>query len=149
MRLYLLAAVAGLIALEMRQARASVAALGVAFLLVGVAMFIMGALEVGVGVVVAGVVLVAVVSWGFKRTVQHDALPALPGGASGVAALVSVVLFAVVVFMAVGAFFGATSVTGSEAHTGAAVGLLREALVVVAALAAVWAMLRKTGRRDE
>jgi hypothetical protein len=149
MVLYVAAAIAGLVALEMRQARASVAALGAAFILVAIAMFVLGAVEVGVGVVVAGVVLVAVFSWGFRRTVQSDALPALQSGASGVLAIVTVVLFAIVVFVAARPLLGGSGFGAGAPHTGSSVGLLREAIVIVAALAAVWAMLRKSGRRDE
>ena len=146
--LYVLAAVAGIAALELRQSRASVVAVGVAFALVAIAMFVVGAIEVGVGVVVAGAVLCAVLSWGFSRTVQRDELPALPSGATGVLALASVALFAVVFVLAAAPLTGSAPAGGGEAH-GGFLGLLREVLVVVAALAAIWAMLRKSGRRDE
>ena len=149
MVLYLLAAVAGLVALEMRRARASVMALGVAFLLMTVAMFVVGAVEVGVGLVVAGVLLILVLQWGFRRTVQDDPLPALPAGGKGVLVVACVVLFAVVLFIAARPYFGMAPVGGVESHAGGYAGLLREVLVIVAALAAVWAMLRKSGRREE
>jgi len=149
MILYLLAAIAGLVSLEMRQARATVVAVGAAFGFVAVAMFLAGATEVGVGVIVAGAVLVAVLNWAFRRTVQRDELPALPAGAAGILAIASVAVFAVVLFLAASQLFGGVSPAEVETHSGARVGLLREALVVIAALAAVWAMLRKSGRRDE
>ncbi|TFH35783.1 MAG: hypothetical protein E4G93_03185 [Dehalococcoidia bacterium] len=148
MILYLLAAVAGLMSLEMRQARASVAAIGAAFGFVAVAMFVSGAAEVGVGVIAGGAVLVVVLNWGFKRTVQQDALPAFPAGAAGILAIVSLIAFAAMLFVAARQFSGGALPGGAEAH-GTKVGLLREAVVVIAALAAVWAMLRKSGRRDE
>ncbi len=148
MVLYILAAIAGLVALEMRQAKASVAALGAAFVLVAVAMFVFGAVEVGIGVVLAGAVLVFVLQWGFRKTVNGDSLPALPRGATGVLAIISVILFAIVLFVAARPYFDSMPPAGAGSH-GGYVGLLREVLVIVAALAAVWAMLRKSGRRDE
>ncbi len=148
MVLYILAAAAGLVSLEMRQAKASVAALGVAFLLFAIAMFVTGAVEVGVGVIIAGVVVVMVLRWGFARTVQSDGLPALPGGGASAVAIICVVLLAVALVIALRPYLGSTPASVAAVH-GGQLGLVREALVVVAALAAVWAMLRKTGRRDE
>ena len=146
--LFVLAAVAGLVALEMRRATATLAALGAAFLLFAIAMFVMGALEVGVGAIVGGVVVLAVLRWGFRKTVEIDPLPALPRGGAGALVIACVVLFALVLFLVARPYFGMAPATVG-AHAGGSVGLLREVLVVVAALAAVWAMLRKSGRRDE
>jgi len=147
--LYVLAAVAGLVALEMRRSTAILAALGAAFLLFAVAMFIMGAVEVGVGAIVTGAAVLAVLRWGFRKTVESDPLPALPRGGSGALVIACVVLFALVLFLVARPYFGMAPAAATGAHAGGSVGLLREVLVVVAALAAVWAMLRKSGRRDE
>lgn len=148
MILYLLAAIAGLAALELRQAKMTVIAVGAAFLLVAVAMFMLGAVEVGVGAIIGGLVVAVVLRWGFVKTSEGDALPSVHGGATGALAIAGVVLFAVVLFVAVRPFF-ADGAAVADAHAGIQVGLLREALVIVAALGAVWAMLRKSGRRDE
>jgi hypothetical protein len=147
MVLYVLAAVSGLVALEMRQARASLIAIGSAFVLFAAGMFVAGAVEVGVGALVGGAALVAVLNWGFKRTSREDTLPRLPQGRAGVLAVVVLVAFVVVVALAAQSLPSVTApaVAGEGSH----VGLLREALVVLAALAGIWAMLRKSGRRDE
>jgi hypothetical protein len=148
MVLYILAAIAGLVALETRRGRVSVIAIGAAFALFAIAMFLEGAIEVGVGAIVAGAVLAAVLNYAFKRTVDYDPLPAFPGGGAGVFAIVLLVALAVVVFLAARTYGGGVA-AGAVAHEGAQWGLLREAVVILAALAAVWAMLRKSGRRDE
>jgi hypothetical protein len=147
MVLYLLAAVSGLVALEMRQARASLIAIGAAFVLFAVGMFVAGAVEVGVGALVGGAALVAVLHWGFTRTSGEDTLPRLPQGSSAVLAAVALVAFVVVVALTARALPAGTAPAG--AGEGGHVGLLREALVILAALAGIWAMLRKSGRRDE
>jgi len=149
MVLYILAAIAGLVALEMRRGRSSVMAIGAAFVFFAIAMFLRGAVEVGVGAIMAGAVLVMVLNWAFSRTVEHDALPALPSGSPGALAMVALVALAVALFLAAGAYFSGTPVGGTQVHAGVQWGLVREVVVVLAALAAVWAMLRKSGRRDE
>jgi peptidoglycan biosynthesis protein MviN/MurJ (putative lipid II flippase) len=146
--LFVLAALSGVAALEVRQARVSVIATGVAFVFVALAMFVMGAVEAGVATIIAGAVLVLVLNWGFRRTGQRDELPRVPTGSSGVLAALALVVFAIVAIVAVSGLTG--EAMGSEsAAAGSHVGLLREAVVILAALTAVWAMLRKSGRRDE
>ncbi len=147
MVLYILAAIAGLVALESRRGRVSVMAIGAAFGFFAIAMFLNGAIEVGIGAVAGGTALVAVLNWAFKHTVETDALPRLPAGGAGVLSIVSLIALAVVIFLAARMYAGGAPVEASV-H-GADWGLLREALVILAALAAVWAMLRKSGRRDE
>jgi hypothetical protein len=147
--LYVLAALAGLVALEVRRSSAALAALGAAFALFAAAMFVMGAIEVAVGAIVAGVAVLAVLRWGFKKTVELDTLPALPGGGTGALVIACVVLFVVVLFLVARPYFGMAPVAAEGGHAGGSIGLLREVLVVVAALAAVWAMLRKSGRGEE
>lgn len=144
-----LTAVAGLAALELRRGRASVIALGAAVGFFAVAMLIVGALELGVGAFVAGAVLLLVFNWGIGRTVGYDALPALPSGMTGLLAVITLVAFVVIAVLVAPALTGLGSGMSDASQQSAHVGLLRELLVVVAAAAAVWAMLRKTGRRDE
>lgn len=147
MVLYVLAAASGLVALEMRRARASLIAIGAAFVLFSAGMFVAGAVEVGVGSLIGGAALVVVLNWAFKRTSQEDTLPRLPQGSAAVLAVVALVAFVVVVALAAQALpLGAAPAGAGE---GGHVGLLREALVILAALAGIWAMLRKSGRRDE
>ncbi len=148
MVLYILAAIAGLVALETRRGRVSVIAIGAAFVFFAIAMFLKGAVEVGIGAIVAGAVLAAVLNYAFKRTIDVDSLPAFPGGGSGVFAVVLLVALAVVVLLAAQSYAGGAAAEAAS-HEGAQWGLLREVVVILAALAAVWAMLRKSGRRDE
>jgi len=149
MILYILAAIAGHVALEMRRGRSSVMAIGAAFAFFAIAMFLNGAMEVGAGAIVAGAVLVVVLNWAFRRTVEQDALPAVPAGSTGMLAVVALVAFAVAIFLAAGTLVGGAPAAGADTHGGAQWRLLREVVVILAALAAVWAMVRKSGRRDE
>ncbi|MCK5212848.1 MAG: hypothetical protein KAQ74_02900 [Dehalococcoidia bacterium] len=146
--LFVLIAIAGVAALELRQARSSLVAIGVALGLFAVAMFVLGAVEVGIGVIVAAVALLLVLRWAAAHTETNDSVPAFAEGAGLVFALLSLVAFVVVALVVVkGNLPLATAQLGGE--EGGHVGLLREGLVIVTAVAAVWAMLRKKGRKDQ
>lgn len=145
----ILAAVAGVAALELRRGRASTIALGAAVGFFAVAMLIAGAFEVGVGAFVAGAVLLLVFNWGIGRTAQDDPLPALPSGTTAVLAVIALLGFVVAAVLVAPALTGLGSGVSGVSHQGAHIGLLRELVVILAAVAAVWAMLRKAGRRDE
>ena len=145
-----LAALAGVVALEMKQLKSSLLAAGAAIVLFGIAMLVAGAIEVGLGALVAAAVLLPLWRNAFSRVGGRDSVTSFDTSGSGVLAGVALVVFAVVLFLSMSRFMPALPVAGHE--TGAAgsqVGLLRELLVIGAALAAVWAMLRKTGRRGE
>lgn len=141
--------VVGVVVLETRQMRLFPTLVGLALCFFAVAMFVAGATEVAVGGLLAGAVLVLVLRWGVSHTSERDDIPAFLGGLAGVGAAVTVIAFIVVVLVTMVHAAGPASVQ-SPAGTGeSAVSALREALVVGTAAAAVWAMLRKTGRRDE
>ncbi len=146
--LLVLAAVAGVAALEMRELKKSLYAAGAALVLFAVGMFLAGAVEVGVGALVAAAVLLPLWRNAFARIGGRDEVSGFDRSTAGVLAAVALVVLAVVLFVVLGRMApGAPLAEGESA--GSQVGLLRELLVVAAALAAVWAMLRKTGRRDE
>jgi len=142
-------AVIGVVALETRQMKSFVTLLGLALVVFAAAMFAAAALEVAVASVLAAIVLVLALRWGVSHTCARDDVRAWPGGFAGGWALVTLVAFAVVVLQAIWHAVGPVAVIGSAPHGGGAVSVLREALVVGVAAAAVWAMLRKTGRRDD
>lgn len=144
-----LSAIAGVAALELRQLKMSLVATGVALGLFAVAMFVAGAVEVGVGAVVAAVVVLGVMKWAIGRTGAKDTVPAFGEGAGSVLAVVTVVAFVIVVLLVLRGYWQIEPIVATGEEAGSHVGLLREVIVVVAAMAAVWAMLRKTGRRDE
>lgn len=147
--LLVLSAIAGVAALELRQLKMSLVATGVALGLFAVAMFVVGAVEVGVGAVVAAVVVLGVMRWAIGRTGARDTVPAFGEGTGSVLAVVTVVAFVIVVLLVLRGYCPVETIAVTGGEAGSHVGLLREVIVVVSALAAVWAMLRKTGRRDE
>ncbi len=147
--LLVLSAIAGVAALELRQLKKSLVATGVALVLFAVAMFVAGAVEVGVGAVVAVVVVLGVMKWAIGRTGAEDTVPALGEGAGSVLAIVTVVAFVIVALLVLRGYCPVETIARTDGEAGSHVGLLREVIVVISALAAVWAMLRKTGRRDE
>ena len=147
--LLVLSAIAGVAALELRQLKMSLVATGVALGLFAVAMFVVGAVEVGVGAVVAVVVVLGVMKWAIGRTGAKDTVPAFGEGAGSVLAVVTVVAFVIVALLVLRGYCPVEPIAATGGEAASHVGLLREGVVVVAALAAVWAMLRKTGRRDE
>ncbi len=147
--MFVLSAIAGVAALELRQLKMSLVATGVALGLFAVAMFVAGAVEVGVGAIVAAVVVLGVMKWAIGRTGERDTVPAFGEGAGSILAIVTVVAFVIVALLVLRGYWPVEPIAGTDSETGSHVGLLREVIVVVSALAAVWAMLRKTGRRDE
>jgi len=146
--LLVLAAVAGVAALEMRELKKSLYAAGAALVLFAVGMFIAGAVEVGTGALVAAAVLLPLWRNAFARIGGRDQVSGFDRSGAGVLVLVALLVLAVVLFVVLGRMAPGASLAAGES-AGGHVGLLRELLVVAAALAAVWAMLRKTGRRDE
>ena len=147
--LLVLSAIAAVAALELRQLKMSLVATAVALGLFVVAMFVVGAVEVGVGAVVAAVVVLVVMRWAIGRTEARDTVPAFGEGAGSVLAIATVVAFVIVTLLLLRGYCPVEPVAGTGNEVGSHVGLLREVIVVVSGLAAVWAMLRKTGRRDE
>jgi len=146
--LLIVTAVLGLVALEARNMRLVRVSLGLAFLAFAGAMFAAGAVEVGVGAVIGGVVLYLLLGWGVKKTGGTDIVAAFASGTSAMTGAVTIVAFLVAAYYALDGL-GVGIASATAAHGASSVGLLREGLVVVAALAAVWAMLRATGRRGE
>jgi len=146
--LLIVTAVLGLGALEARNMKMVQILVGLAFVVFAGAMFAAGAIEVGVGAIAGGVVLFLLLGWGVKRTGGPDVVAAFASGTSAMAGIVTIVAFLVAAYFAVdGLSVGVASQSAS--HGESSIGLVREGLVIVAALAAIWAMLRATGRRGE
>jgi hypothetical protein len=121
---------------------------GLAFVVFAGAMFAAGASEVGVGAIAGGLALFLLLGWAVKRTGNPDAVAAFASGTSAMTGVVTIVAFLAAAYLAVDGL-GVGIAGGSVSHAALSVGLVREVLVIVAALAAVWAMLRATGRRGE
>ena len=143
------ALVAGIAALEMRNARVCVMAVAVAVGAYAVASAMAGAPEVAVGAGLAAVAVALLFRWAFTRTGGDDTVVRMPQGAPAVLGLLTLVAFVAVALMVLSQSTGAAPVTVPETGGGAGIGLLREVMVIVAASAGVWAMMRRTGRRDE
>ena len=146
--LLIVTAVLGLGALEARNMKMVRILLGLAFAVFAGAMFAAGATEVGVGAIVGGLALFLLLGWGVKRTGGTDTVAAFASGTSAVAGIVAIVAFLVAAYFALDGL-DVGIVSQGMSHGESSLGLVREGLVVVAALAAIWAMLRATGRRDE
>lgn len=144
----LVTAVAGVVALEMKELKTSLLAVGAAIVLFAIGMFVAGAAEVGIGALVAAAVLLPLWRRAFARVGGRDEVTGFDRSSAGVLAAVALVVFAVLLFLAFGRVAPGAPLVESES-AGGQLGLLRELLVVCAALAGVWAMVRKTGRRDE
>jgi hypothetical protein len=144
----LLAAIAGVVALEMKELKTSLVAIGAAIVLFAVGMLVVGAAEVGIAALVAAVVVLPLWRNAFARIGGRDEVAGLDRSGAGVASAVALVVFAVVLFVVLSRVAPGAPVAEDEV-AGGQMGLVRELLVVCAALAGVWAMLRKTGRRDE
>jgi len=146
--LLIVTAVLGLVALEARNMKLVQAMSGLAFIVFAGAMFAAGAVEVGIGAIAGGVVLYLMLGWGVKKTGGTDVVAAFASGTSAMAGIVAIVAFLVAAYFALDGL-GVGIASSTAAHGGSSTGLLREGLVIVAAVAAVWAMLRATGRRGE
>ena len=143
------ALLAGIAALEIRNARVCVVAVAVAVGAYAVASAAAGALEVAVGAALAAIALALLFRWAFNRTGGGDTVARMPQGAPAVLGFLTLVVFVAVAFVVMAQSAGAAPVPGAAAGDGVGIGLLREAMVILAAAAGVWAMMRGTGRRDE
>jgi hypothetical protein len=146
--LLIVTAVLGLGALEARNMKMVQVLVGLAFVVFAGAMFAAGAIEVGVGAIAGGVTLFLLLGWAVKRTGGPDVVAAFASGTSAMTGIVTIVAFLVAAYFAVDGLSVGVASRGA-AHGESSIGLVREGLVVVAALAAIWAMLRATGRRGE
>jgi cation transport ATPase len=142
--------VGGLVALEVKKLRTSVMALAAIGLFFVVACFLFGSIEVGIGGIVAFAVLVPLLLWALKRTMGEDMAIRVRPGTNDIFVLVSVAAF-MIVFLLVAflAFPEFVSPPPPPVEGSAGLSILREVLVVVAALAGVWVVIRKAGRRDK
>ena len=144
--------VAGLVALEVKRLRTSVIALAAAGLFFVITSFLFGSIEVGVGGIVAFGVLIPLLLWALKRTTGEDVTIRVRPGPNDIFILVSVVVFIVVFLLVLLPLFGLPEFSlPPPAPVEGPVGLsiLREVFVLLAALACVWAIIRKVGRRDK
>jgi len=143
------ALVAGVVALETRRTTVSVAAIAAAIGLFAIAMGVAGALEVAIGGAVAAFAVAMLFRWAFNRTGGDDTVARMTRGAPAALGALTLVVFVVVAFVALGQYAAVEVAAESGVDGAGAMGLVREALVVVAAVAGIWAMMRGTGRRDE
>ena len=144
-----IALVAGVLALEMRRAVICVATITAAVGAFAIAMAVAGALEVATGAALAAIVVALLFRWAFKRTGGDDVVARLPQGAPAALGVLTVAGFLVIAFVVLSQSAGTVPAAPDPVEDGAGIGLLREGAVIVAAAAGIWAMMRRTGRRDE
>lgn len=142
--------VGGLVALEAKKLRTSVVVLATVGLFFVVASFLFGSIEVGVGGIVAFAVLVPLLLWALKRTMGEDMAIRVRPGPNDIFVLVSAAAFMIVFLLVAFLVFPEfVSPPPPPVEGSATLSILREVLVVVAALAGVWVVIRKVGRRDK
>jgi hypothetical protein len=144
--------VGGLVALEAKSLRTSVMSLAVAGLFFVVAAFLFSSVEVGIGGIVAFGILIPLFLWALKRTMGEDITIKIRPGPNDIFVLISVVAFIVVFLLVLLPLlklpvFLSPPPKPVEGPLG--LSILREVLVLLAALAGVWAVIRKVGRRQK
>ena len=144
--------VAGLVALETKKLRTSVISLAAAGLFFVIVSFLFGSLEVGIGGIVAFGVLIPLLLWALKQTIGEDITIRIRPGPNDIFVLISAVAFVVVLLLVFFSLVGLPGIVSSPpAPVEGPIGLsiLREVFVLLAALAGVWVIIRKVGRRDK
>jgi len=142
--------ISGFIALEVKRLRISVMSLAAAGLLFVIVSFLFGSVEVGIGGIVAFGVLIPLLLWALKRTIGDDVTIRLRPGPNDIFVLVSVTAFIIVFLLVLLPLFGELPSTPPAPVEGPmGLSILREVLVLLAALAGVWAVIRKEGRREK
>jgi len=145
-----LAIVAGIVALEIPGLKRAVAALAAGGLFFVIGCFLLGSVEVGVAGAIALGLLVSLLLWALRRTTSKDSTVKAKVESSDIFLLVSVVVFAAVLLAVVIPLFGGLSARPPAPVEGpVGLSMLKEALVVLAVLAGIWAVTRKVGRREE
>jgi len=142
--------VSGFVALEIKRLRASVMSLAAAGLFFVIVSFLFGSVEVGIGGIVAFGVLIPLFLWALKRTIGDDVTIRLRPGPNDIFVLVSAAAFIIVFLLVLLPLFGELPSTPPAPVEGPmGLSILREVLVLLAALAGVWAVTRKEGRREK
>ena len=140
--------IAGFVALEAKKLRMSVMSLAAAGLFFVVTAFLFGLVEVGIGGIVVFAVLVPLLLRALRQTEAEDVTVRLKTG-NDVFALVSVIAFIVVFFLVFLPLPGLVAPPPEPVEGSPGLSILREVLVILAALAGVWAVMRKMGRREK
>lgn len=144
--------IVGLVALEAKRLRTSVISLAGAGLLFIIISFLFGSIEIGIGGIIAFGILIPLFFWALRQTVTEDITSRVKPEPNGIFVLVSVAAF-IVVFLLV--FFPLLGLPGSllpvpkPVEGPVELSILREVFVLLAALAGVWAIMRKVGRRTK
>ncbi len=145
-------ALAGIVALEARDLRASLAALVLAGAGLAAALFLLGAAEVGIATIVALPVLAGLLTWALRRTEKRDTTAGIHLDGNGLLTLAALLAFAALSLLVVIPLLGPDWLPGvpprlDEGPSGVAI--IREVLVLLAAGVAVWSLARTVGRRSK
>ncbi len=140
---------AGLVALEMRNLRVAIYSLGAGGVLFIVISFLMGALEVGIGGVILVAILIPLLIWAVGRTTGEDTTARMRLEVNEIFVLISIVAFIVVLLVVIIPLFPELPSVPEAVEGPMGLSILREVLVLLAALAGVWAVLRLVGRRGD
>jgi len=143
--------VTGFVALEVKKLRTSVISLAAAGFFFIIASFVFGSLEVGVGGIIAFSILIPLLFWALKQTTGEDITIRIRPEPNDIFILISMAVFVIVCFLVVFPRLGIAELGPPPAPIEGPAGLsiLREVLVLLAAAAGIWAVIRKVGRREK
>ncbi len=147
-----LAIVAGLIALESKRLKNSIALVAATGLIFVIASFLLGSAEVGIGSIVVFGILTPLLLQALKSTTDKDITltPKRKTTRNEIFALISAAAFTITfLIVSFSLLEGLPSLAPKpiEGHIG--LSIIREVIVLLAALAGIWAIIRKTGRQDK
>ena len=134
------AIILGILALEVRDMRRASVFLGGVFLLSGISSLIRGAPQTGIALLITGGVLTPLSLYVTARTTERDEVERI--GKIDIILVVSLVFFLMVFF----SFF--PKVEGEGEGEFSALNIVRGVLILLAALASVWALLKGKGRGE-
>ena len=143
--------VAELVALETKTLKTSVMSLAGAGFFFVIASFLFSSIEVAIGGIVAFAVVIPLFLWALRRTTPEDTTNRIETK-NDVFVLISVIAFIVVlllVFLPLLDLPELVSPPPEPIEGPIGLSILREVLVLLAAAAGIWAIIRKIGRRQK
>ncbi len=143
--------IAGLVALETKTLKTSVMSLAGAGFFFVIASFLFSSIEVAIGGIVTFAVVIPLFLWALRRTTPEDTTKRIETK-NDIFVLISVIAFIVVlllVFLPLLDLPELVSPPPEPIEGPIGLSILREVLVLLAAAAGIWAIIRKIGRRQK
>jgi hypothetical protein len=144
--------VAGLIALESKRLKNSTTLVAVMGFIFVIASFLLGSAEVGIGSIVVFGILTPLLFQALKSTTDKDSTitPKSKTTHSEIFVLISAAAFTITfLIISFSLFEGLPPLAPSPIESHIGLSIIREVIVLLAALAGTWAIIRKTGRQDK